>query len=296
MVKKIAPVFIVGSQRSGTTMLRLMLNSHSDLLVPFEFDFLSVAKTYSDKMLNSSEQVEAFNALKNEYYAKKGGVLDEVNWESRDVSLSFSELFCSSMDAAAKIKGKQYWAIKTPGYHTKMDQLWRLFPDCKIVHIVRDGRAVAASQQNISWGDKDIIRIAKNWSHDIEMAHRMGAMIPNNYLEVRYETLVKDPEKTLLSISRFLSLDYQSGMLNYHESASKEVPQESLKWHKNSVSKPQVEKINEWKSKLKDYDIKIFQDYAKSSLELFEYEILKYKPSIKLKLVKIYKILKSKFE
>jgi hypothetical protein len=153
---------------------------------------------------------------------------------------------------------------------------------------VRDGRAIAISQRNISWGNKNLLNFAINWNMDLRVAHKMGNMIADNYFELRYEDLVAEPEHYLKNICEFIDVKYSPVMLDYHLGKSANMPKDSLKWHNNSISKPDISKRDEWVGKMSNADKKIFQDNARFGLDHFGYQTTHYKYSFSAKLKKLY--------
>ncbi|REL33983.1 sulfotransferase family protein [Thalassotalea euphylliae] len=285
---QLAPFFIVGSQRSGTTMLRLIMDAHPELFVPFESDFLAVERKYSTEYQSPQDVEEAYSALLNETLTKKGQFLEQSYLPELIKSKTFHELFSTALSIATQKAGKQRWGIKTPGYHIRIDSLWRLFPGAKFIHIIRDGRAIAHSQRNIEWGEKNVMKLAMKWDNDLKLANKMGAMIPNNYLEIRYEDLVRDTDKVTEQVCQFIDVKFDQSMLDYYNSSRKKMPAESMQWHKNSVSKPDINKIDEWKTKLSKSDRKIFQGFAYNSLARMGYEVPPLSRSLFAKLKEVY--------
>ena len=269
------PFFVVGSQRSGTTLLRLILNSHSSLYLPYESGFLQVFKQFPGEFADLNVNPETVTeAILEEDYTKRGAFLkrsflDEITPRPGN----FAQLYSGLLQVACDKAEKKRWGIKTPGYHTHIDELVCLFKGCKIIHLVRDGRAVAESLKRTSWGSNNILKIAQEWDENIHWAHKMGSMVPNQYIEIKYEDLVSCPQDTLEKICQFLGIGFEPGMLDFHETAQEEMPKETIVWHQNSVSPPKTDKIDSWKTKLSKTDRAIFQAAAKRSLRLFDYEI-----------------------
>ncbi len=196
------PFFVVGAQRSGTTMLRLMLNSHSRIAVPFESAFLcqySNLVQYGD-LKNKSNTEKLLQALAEEPLTKKGKIIQEPKAILAESIETYSDLLTAVFQQYARRRGKVRWGVKTPAYVTEIDQIWRLFPHCKIIHLIRDGRDVALSYRRISWGSSHTPRVAADWRWKVMLGHKMGEMIWASYLEVHYEDLVRSPEATLSGV------------------------------------------------------------------------------------------------
>ena len=146
---------------------------------------------------------------------------------------------------------KRRWGDKTPFYTPDIHLLWQLFPGCKFIHLVRDGRDVAVSQKNISWLPGSVARIAEEWRYKTTVCHKVGSVLPrNHFLEIKYESLVGSTETTLARVCDFLDEPFDEAMLRYDESAKTVVPEVSLQWHQSSVQAPDPSKIGVWKEKL----------------------------------------------
>ena len=269
------PFFVVGAQRSGTTMLRLMLNSHPKLSVPHESGFITVFYGKSASYGDLSHKENAAKLLKDisEYhFVKRGGLVRDMNAILSYPIAGYADLVNAIFTVCANSKGKSRWGDKTPGYTPDIDILWKLFPCCRIVHLVRDGRDMAISRRSINWGSGSIPRLAEDWRWKTIIAHKVGSVLGEQYLEVRYEDLVLQTENTLRSICAFLQEDFHRDMLDYHLTAESEVPTDSLQWHRTSVKAPDSSKLYLWKHKMSLSDRIIFEQIAGEALELFGYE------------------------
>ncbi|MEO5861605.1 MAG: sulfotransferase, partial [Burkholderiales bacterium] len=261
----VPPLFVIGAQRSGTTMLRLMLNRHPDVVVPFESGFITEfipRQAEFGDLADPANAARLLSAIAAHPLVKKGDLIqDPKAILARPIS-DYASLCDAIFSVYAEGQGKRRWGDKTPSYVTEIDQLWRLFPGCKILHIVRDGRDVALSNLRVGWGIHNLPRAAHDWRWKTLLAHKMGALLGPNYFELRYEELVTAPEQHLRRICEFLDLQYDPRMLSYHETATNEMPQASLDWHRNSVRAPDSSLIYAWKKDMPKADRIIFEQIA----------------------------------
>ena len=269
------PFFIVGAQRSGTTMLRLMLNAHPRLVVPFESSFITL---YDRRLHEYGELTVRANVKRlladigRDMHVSRGGlIVDRDAILAKDIR-TYADLVRAIFEVYAQSRGKPRWGDKTPDYGSDMDVLWRLFPGCKIIHIVRDGRDVAVSNRGISWGVRSLPRVAQLWRWETMVTRKLGRMIGTHYMELRFEDLVTNPARELQRICAHLGEEFDEAMLRYHESAAKEMPAESMQWHRSSVSAPKIDKIGLWRRELSTADRIIFEDHAGDALDEFGYE------------------------
>lgn len=271
-----APFFVLGSQRSGTTMLRLMLNAHSALAVPHETGFITNfyhrLPEYGDLSAYDNRR-RLLEDIANTPLVRRGRHLPSIERVLARPAGDYPGLISAIMQDYAESQGKCSWGDKTPYYTGEMEVLYQLFPRAKFIHLVRDGRDVAISQKTISWLPNSLPRIARDWKWKVTLCHKLGSILPGGqFLEVKYENLVLDTEKTLATICRFIGIEFQNGMLNYHVTASHEVPDISQQWHKNSIREPDPAKVSAWRRKMGKSDRIIFEQIAGDTLDIFGYE------------------------
>jgi len=188
-------VFVVGCQRSGTTLLRMMLDSHPQLCSPDESGMLLDLQ----RLITSRwSHLKTFGLTINQ-------VLEKI----REFFLSFHHNYCLAT-------GKPQWVDKTPSYVKILPFIEMLFPSCKIIHIIRDGRDVAASFRQ-KWGLRGFFRCLHEWPECMRKGQAAGSqMRKTQYLEIRYESLVEDPRQTMQRVIRFLGLEWDEAVLAHH--------------------------------------------------------------------------------
>jgi hypothetical protein len=190
--------FVVGCSRSGTTLLRAMLNSHPELAVPPESHF---ALARSARSLRRALRREPWFAL----------------WEiaAPDVRrLDCADAVRALFAAYAATRRKPRYADKTPHYVSHLPRLAARFPEARFVHVVRDGRDVALSLLEVPWGPDTIEEAALLWRRRV-LEGRAAGLPTARYRELRYDALVADPERQLRALAAWLELDYDAAMLAY---------------------------------------------------------------------------------
>lgn len=265
-----SPFFIVGTDRSGTTMLRLMLNKHRRLCVPPESHFVSrlvranpmnPSLSWFLEQLRGDERFNEWNLPLTAIAARVGQ--KPVTWRL---------LFDAAFGEYADQHGKPRWGDKTPMYVRELDLLAEVFPDLKVIHIIRDGRDVASSLKSVWWNQLSIIEIAIQWRDNLVGARRFGQKAgASTYLEVRYEDLVNNPEPLLRDICRHLGEDYDSQMLKFYEDAEKEVPTHRQAWHGNTKNPVNNSSIQRWRRDLTEAEVTLFEWFAGSMLKATGY-------------------------
>jgi hypothetical protein len=191
------PIFIVGCGRSGTTLLRLMLDSHAAIAAGEETKFLTDLEPILD---------EHWRLLQT-YGFERDWWVDRIRAFYGGFLAEYTER-----------KGKRRWAEKTPGYTFHLPFVDELFPDAQYVHLIRDGRDVVASFRE-RWGYRAGLRAANSvWRESIVRARAFGAQLaPDRYQELRYEALIADPERELRSLLAFLGEAWDDAVLQYDQ-------------------------------------------------------------------------------
>ena len=190
--------FVVGCSRSGTTLLRAMLDAHPALAVPPESHF---ALAPSVRALR--------RALRRDPWFALWGI------EAPDLhGLGCADAVRAVFAAYAAARGKPRYADKTPHYVSHLPELAARFPEAQFVHVVRDGRDVALSLLEVPWGPDTLEDAARHWRRRV-LEGRDAGLPPDRYRELRYEALVADPERELRALAPWLGLEYAAAMLAY---------------------------------------------------------------------------------
>jgi hypothetical protein len=222
MIHSAAMPIIIGSPRSGTTLLRFMLDSHPDLAIPPETGFLVPCATLTE----GSVSREDFLQIITGYPAEAPGWHDfQISHDTFQTTLRAIEPFTVAdgirvfYQLYASRFGKSRWGDKTPLYCMHVRSIEALLPEAHFVHIIRDGRDVALSLRPMWFAPgRDIETLATHWRQCVTTGRQQGALC-RHYMEVRYEELIEDSREVLAAICDFLHLDFDERMLRYHEFA-----------------------------------------------------------------------------
>jgi hypothetical protein len=212
-------VFVVGCGRSGTSVLRTVLDAHPDLAVAWEGRFVAPLGLRRARY----ERPEGFatDRLVADLLADRA-VRTNLELDEDDLRAALAAPGPTDFpDAVRRVfahwaaaRGKARYGDKFPGYVLRIDLLAGMFPEARFVHIVRDGRDVALSSMAIQ--DDDAVALALNWRSRLTAGREAGARLGDaRYLEVRYEALVADPEPVVKGLCGFLDLSYVEAMLAF---------------------------------------------------------------------------------
>ena len=247
--KQFPPVFIIGAERSGTTLLRLILTSHSLISIPpeskfIEFLFSEFAEQKqidTTQFLNKLFQEPFFKFWKFEKQELRKAL-------SQVKEKNFKNLVSEIYKLYAKREKKEIWGDKNPGYTLNPKMLLDLFPDGKFIHIVRDGRDTVLSLTETAWGEKNVEKGAQKWVDFVTSGNRFARIYPENAIEIKYEDLVKTPEKIIRECCKFLGINFEKEMLKFYEQNQEKelVPAEQKEFHQNTFKKITNERIGRW--------------------------------------------------
>ncbi|MHC6156761.1 sulfotransferase family protein [Bradyrhizobium elkanii] len=239
-----SPVLLGGENRSGTTLLSIVLDSHLDLVAGPEIDFLE-PPDLGPHILRAIDLLAARDSrvvgmTKNSVdpfwydgvhfvlqcrrfgldFDDMRGLISKVIVEMGDDIVSFAAR-CRLINEMGELRrarsGARRWGLKLQRKIAQTDAFARQWPRAHFVHIVRDGRDVAASHLKTvpDWGYRTVADAARGWLEVVSQPHRIAP--PGRYLEVRYEDLVSNPRPTLARILDHLGLPWDEAVLRHAE-------------------------------------------------------------------------------
>lgn len=222
------PTFLVGAERSGTTMFRLMLTHHPEIAWCTEFgcavDWLPPSgwpnlETYYETLAND----RIF--LSHQF--------------TIDKTLAYPELVDSFLRQEQQRTGKPVIGALV---HRHFDRLPRIWPDARFIHMLRDGRDVARSCIGMGWAG-NVWTGVERWIEAEQLWDRfVSTLTPDRWTEIRYENLVSNPVAELTRICQFLGVDYHPNMLSYAGATT--------------YDKPDPKLIAQWRTKLSELEIR----------------------------------------
>lgn len=277
------PFFVIGNPRSGTTLLRLMLNNHPQLSVPPECGFaLWLHKKYAGLSFDSEDVISQFvsdvyTTRKFETWGIEKDSLREFIFATK--VRSYPELVSAVYYSYAHDRNKYPVLVGDKNnYHIEhIRDLKKVFGNPKIVFLVRDGRDVACSYRELSL--KHISsKYAPNLPDTIEsIAYEWKVNNDNilkeaseNSLLISYEDLVTNSGNILEQICNFLGIEYNQSMLGYQK--NNDEPEEFLQWKSKTMEAPDSSQIGRHKYDLSSEEICRFQAIAGATLDALGYK------------------------
>jgi hypothetical protein len=268
------PVIVLGVRRSGTTLLRVMLDRNPELAVPDESYFVPQLARRHRGVVDPDAFLDDLRRLPT--LAEWGLEPDAVAARLRP-GMPAGEAIAAVFATYAAERGKPRWGDKTPLYMQHLPVLERLFPDARYVHLIRDGRDAALSFLSVpaglmteGWGHpRDARGFACQWATEVVAARVLGARVgPSRYLELRYEALVADTEAALRAICAYADLVYDPGMLDYVGRTDS-----ARKAHQQRLNEPPRAGVRAWRTEMSDDDRRRFEEVAGALLDELGYEV-----------------------
>jgi hypothetical protein len=247
VIKK--PIFIIGSGRSGTTMLGEILTK-ANVGKSFEGHFVVKAfQMFGDQKLSAlqvKQLVEQINSYQSSKFFKLN--LTEDNYNADD-GVTTKKIVSDALEFVADSHVSKQWIEKTPNYIYNLSLILEHFPDAQIIWMLRDGRDVAYSVFQKSWGANNIYYAAIAWLHANSPSPSLN---DSRVLLVKYEDFLSEPHKSLLDIFNFLNFECTD--IEY------------------LTSKINPQRMNRWKQTLTRKQIKTFEAVAFDCLKIYGYE------------------------
>lgn len=196
------PIFIVGSPRSGTSIMAEALDAHPSIFSPHWETGLFVR---CDDMLNGHLNW----ALTENKAAMPLERADFIAWIRESAESLFARF--------AVVTGKPRWAEKTPAHVFHMPLMQEVFPEAQFIHMVRNGRDVVRSLQQMPWAPRKTRWSIERWVRSVNVGRENGRKLPaNQYTEVRYEEFLAEPRNCLMRLCSFLGEPFSEQMLSFH--------------------------------------------------------------------------------
>lgn len=220
-----SPLFLVGSVRSGTTLLRLMLDHHPHIALNLESEFL--VRKVSDE--GRFPDVEAYRE-----WLRRDRVFRHSRF-SIDENLDFVQLVNDFLEQKRRRDGKE---IVGATVHDDFHKLRWIWPRARYIYVVRDGRDVAASVVRMGWAGNPYVAADVWLRAEREWDTLRPLLEPDAWIEVRYEDLVADPSGVLARICAFIGVEFSERMFDYAAKTRYALPDPALSYQWKSGMRP----------------------------------------------------------
>jgi hypothetical protein len=250
----LSPIVIGGCGRSGTTLLRLMLDSHSRICCGPE------SSVFRRRAIDPDSLADRYGFARDDVRAVY------------DAARSRPEFIEGFAALALRKAGKARWAEKTPRNISRLRQIFRHFPGARFVHVLRDGRDVACSLRTHprhrvvdgklvpldTW--KPIAGCARRWVRDVEASRPFWK--DARLLTIRYEDLVREPRVALARVMAFVGEPWDEAMLRHAAAASPFRDATRFAQNPEALAAVSTASLNRWQRDLDARDRRIFKRIA----------------------------------
>lgn len=266
-------IFIGGCERSGTTLLGAMLGAHTGCICTPESQFkIRAIQTLGWDHTNASTPA-ALDTIREHWRFQVWNIDVDPIPPGHSVE-SYADLLYWLVGQYGQRLGKTTattWVDHTPHNVRFATTLGKIFPDLKLVHIVRDGRAVANSIIPLDWGPNTVIKAAPWWAEKLAYGLAVETIWPEHRItRVRYEDLVQSPEATLRQLCAFLQIDYQPQMV---EATGFQRPAYTESQHALIGRGPDPSRVAAWKRRLTPRQIECFEYLTRDLLRYLGYPL-----------------------
>jgi hypothetical protein len=278
------PVLIGACPRSGTTLLRGLLNNHWDLAIPGESNFIFWLVRHRAGFGNLRKEANRRRLAEWIVDSEGRGARRIQGSASReetirrmvDAGTTIGAMFAAGFDFYAERHGAKRWGDKRPGYAGFIATMFELFPDAQFINLVRDPRGAVASQVPLGWDDEGaaLPSALATWETSIQRVDEHARHLrPDQLLDVRFEDLLRDPHGTLRQIFEFLRMrrgdELIEGVLE-----RKRRGEFRAGWHDRLNDEIDTDPIDNWRKRLSPEEVAFVERVTGPYLERFGYRPL----------------------
>lgn len=272
------PTFIFGMERSGTTLLSMMIGAHGQIAVPLAttgmwIDFAGRLGDFNS-LATREDVIRLVDAIRGHDRVRLWDA--ELDWAAlqRDLPLGdYGAVVARFHSEYARAKGKPFWANVDIATFDHMEQVNRWFGEARFLHIVRDGRDVALSHQTMPYGSGNIAECARAWVNRTRTNAKMGGILgPRRYMTIHFEDLVLDTRASLDKVCAFLGVEFDESMLHYADMVEEKIPK-NRRWLWPAISHPPEEsRVGQWRKRMTRTQRVVFEGIANQALKDWGYE------------------------
>ena len=273
-------IFMIGIQRSGSNLLRLMLNQLPDIVAPHPPHIMQrmapLIPSYGNLADRNNFMMlvdDVCRLVEHNPVPWEGVHLDRNRVAGLCRENSLVAVFGAVYDLMAEARKAKSWCCKSLANINFLPEIESYFDNAKYIYLYRDGRDVAVSFRKAVVGEKHYYHIAREWASTQQLALSMREKIgPQRFFSVRYEDLTSDTEKTMRSLCGFLGVEYADTMLDFHRSdEAKRAASSSELW--GNVTNPVMrDNTRKFLKEASEDDIRIFESVAGDVLDALGYE------------------------
>lgn len=278
------PFFIIGTQRGGTTLLRMMLNMHSKLAIPPESHFLMpLFNEFSPDTVLDSESLDKALTIIYDHPRFTTWSVTQNDLKKLKCEITFPLYLSDLVDRIFKLQispsGKHRWGEKTPEYVNIIPELIALFPSATFIMLTRDGRDVSISLKKRGWQGASVLQRANYWKGCIKNMNELRAS--NQVMFIKYEDLVLNTTNVLKQLCSRLNVSYEEEMLDFNLSYASNITETEKKIgvHKKLSRKPTKNDVSKWFTEASKFEVWTFESIAYSQMIDIGYDLVYFSPA-----------------
>jgi hypothetical protein len=275
------PILVLGCPRSGTTLLRLMLNAHPRLAIPPETRFV-LPVYFGRRRFGDLREAENRRKLAEFLTGKPALRFADHDTDPAATTAAIidapgtvgSALAAVFAQYAARFD-KPRWGDKLPTYIEHVRPLLQMFPDAHLIHVIRDGRDCVGSLKRQEWSKRSTPDAIGVWNRAVDYGNKARAWVPaSQWHEIRYEELVADPEVKLQELCRFLDEDFVDDMLEPAKVGASAMPSRKS-FHGLLAGAVTTQSVGGWQKHLEPWEANLMHYVSGRRLRALGYEVPK---------------------
>ena len=275
-------IYIMSSERSGSNLLRSILNAHSEISAPSALQlfrqFSPIVHLYGN--LSKTEHLESLvedvlllvnlKGTKTEWDEEitKSELLNRIKYPSLvEVVVEVYSLYASK-------KGANYFVCKENDLYDHLFKTLHHYPTHKFIYLVRDGRDVAVSERSIPFRKRHIFALAESWKKEQQRAlSTVQDTKTNNVFIVKYEELLSKTNHVLEELFSFLEIEFEKEVLSFHQNKESKNQSNKSEFWTNLSSPMMKDNFSKYKKKLSKKEIRIFESVCRQELIALGYKL-----------------------
>ena len=293
MTKEITkPIFIVGCPRSGTTILAKILNNHSQIASATEihfFNHLTKLKKYNWQNIDDNFLKTLFKETRIEDFCSLLKVdFEEFKAQFESITITNSlaieeqnqkRIFDTLMLLLLKRNNKEVCCEKTPQHLLSVAKILSLYPDAKIIHLVRYGRDTVNSLVKMPWRPEGLLNNSRFWKQYAKTGMQLSeryTQSSNNFHSLKYEDLLLNPQESIKALCNFVELEFEDTMLSMQQAITDNKSNIFSSWESSWKYKAMEEldstRVGAWQKELNEKDQILLNWHLRKELEALGYK------------------------
>ena len=261
---------IVGCGRSGTTLLKTILNAHPSISLPHETNFFTGISSGDFECDETSLEQKLDRLLSKWWIADMHLDRNEIKQNLGEHKASWRNLFVAMLASLPTAVDACCFGEKTVDHIIYAEELLTQFPHAKLLQVIRDPRASFASYRAASIGTNQPSRFVSDWELAVTVDQKLESH--PRYFRIKFEDLIENTEATMQKICDFLEVEFAAEMMNYHQrEVSGYSPEQS---HHSNTQKPIFKSgIEKWKHELTNTHVAMIEFFLGQQMQRVGYEL-----------------------